>query len=76
MKNLAIKKINTIISLWLIVIVGTLAILGYELDMFGFYIAGTVFLSMLLVSNVVTLINGMINDTQKVEERKTEYTKY
>ena len=76
MKVSMIKKLNTIISLWLIAIIVALGIFGYELDMFGFYIAGFVFMAILFASNAFTLTNGIIHAVRKVPEAEPEYTKY
>ena len=76
MKVTMIKKTNTIISLWIIAIVATLAIFAYELNMFGFLIADAVLLVILLCSNVFTIIYGFINSGRKAYGTETEYNKF
>lgn len=71
-----IKKLNTVISLWLVSIIITLVIFGYQLNMFGFYIAGGVFAGILLSLNIFMIIFGFVSQTKKALERETEYTKF
>ena len=73
MKATMIKKLNTILSLWLLAILTTLIIFGYELSLFGFYIAAVVVMGVLLTLNVFTLITGFIYSNKKSLERETEY---
>ena len=76
MKLMMIKKMNIIVSLWLIVIIGVLVVFGYELDMTEFYIAGGVIAAVLLLSNVFTLTTSIIVDSKKSIKTQREYTKY
>ena len=76
MKNTIIKKINVIVSLWLIAIIATLPTFGYQLDNFGFYIAAAVFGALLLLTNSFTVIHGIMYHTRYVSKRETEYNKY
>ena len=76
MKNTIIKKTNVIISLWLIVIVAVLVVFGYELDNFGFYIAGAVMLALLLGSNLFTIVYGIVYQQRYATRRETEYNNY
>lgn len=76
MKATMIKRLNVVISLWLLAIMVTLIIFGHELAMSGFYIAAIVVASLLLISNVSTIISGFILTGHKSVERETEYNKY
>lgn len=70
------KKLNTVLSLWLLTIIVTLVILGYQLNMFGFYIASGVVAGALLLINVFTIIYGFTCGGKRAIEREKEYTKY
>lgn len=73
MRATMIKKFNIIISLWLILIIATLCLLGFQLGINGFYIAALVVGSLLLVSNLVNLISGIISSRPKSIQTKKEY---
>ncbi len=60
MKLSIIKKFNIVISLWLIVVLVTLAIFGYELANYGCYIAAAVVGALIVTNNLVVLISGII----------------
>ena len=70
MKATMIKKYNLIISLWLIAIVALLCIFGYQLGANGCYVAAAVFGGLLLISNSINLVSGVI--TNRVSLTKTE----
>ena len=60
MKLSIIKKFNIVISLWLIVVLVTLAIFGYELANYGCYIAAAVVGAVIVTNNLIVLISGLI----------------
>ena len=76
MKVAMINKLNVIISLWLLAIIGTLMIFGYELGLSGFYVASIVIGSILLVMNTCHLCLGISRHSRRVAEAKAEYKKY
>ncbi len=76
MKATMVKKLNTIVSLWLIAIIGALIVFGYQLNMFGFYIAAIVVAAILLVSNIVSITAGILSIAKLSKEQETEYRKY
>ena len=55
-----IKKFNLVITLWLVVILATLAIFGYELGNYGCYIAAAVVGALVVVMNLAVVISGLI----------------
>ena len=55
-----IKKFNLVISLWLVVVLATLAIFGYELSNYGCYIAAAVVGAVIVLMNLGVLISGLI----------------
>lgn len=73
MKATMIKKYNIIISLWLIVIIATLVILGLNLNLFGLYIAAMVVGALLLASNVINIISGLISSKPTSIQTEKEY---
>lgn len=76
MKATMVKKLNTIVSLWLVAIIAALVIFGYELNMFGFYVAAIVVGVPLLISNVFTIATGLVSQTRFAKEQETEYRNY
>ena len=76
MKATMVRKLNTIVSLWLIAVIAALVVFGYELDMFGFYIAGIVVAAILVISNIVSITTGVLSVTKLSKEQETEYRKY
>ena len=75
MKHIMVRKLNTIISLWLLAIIIALVIFGYELGMIAFYIVAGVLTSMLLGTNAYTLVTGVIISDRKALERQARYKK-
>ena len=73
MKATMIKKFNIIISLWFIAIIATLCVFGYELSMNGFFVAALVVGALLLASNFINLVSGIIFSRPKRVETKKEY---
>ena len=73
MKATIIKKFNLIISLWLIVIIGCLVLFGYSLGLSGLYVAALVVASLLLASNTVNVVSGIIAARPKAMQRQKEY---
>lgn len=73
MRVTMIKKFNIIISLWLILIFATLCLLGFQLGINGFYIAALVVGSLLVASNLINLISGIISSRPKSIQTKKEY---
>ena len=55
-----VKKFNIVISLWLVVILATLAIFGYELSNYRCYVAAAVIGAIVVFMNVGVLISGLI----------------
>ena len=55
-----VKKFNIVISLWLVVILATLAIFGYELSNYGCYVAAAVVGAIVVLMNLGVLISGLI----------------
>ena len=76
MKHTMIRKLNTVISLWLLAIIVTLCIFAYELDMIAFYIVAAVITAMLLGTNTYTLVSGLIIADRKTVKRQAKYNKY
>ena len=68
-----IKKYNIIISLWLALIIGTLCVFGYELGINGFYFAALIVGVLLLISNAINLVSGIISSRPKAIQTKKEY---
>lgn len=60
MKLSIIKKFNIVVSLWLLVVLVTLAIFGYELANYGCYIAAAVVGAIIVANNLIVLISGLI----------------
>lgn len=60
MKLSIIKKFNIVVSLWLLVVLVTLAIFGYELTNYGCYIAAAVVGAIIVINNLIVLISGLI----------------
>lgn len=75
MKVTMIRKLNTIISLWLLAIIIALGFMGYKLDIFGFYIACAVIATVLLASNVFSLTVGILSTSKKALGTEPEYNK-
>jgi len=73
MKATMIKKINLVVSLWLIAIIVCLCIFAYELDVFGCYIAAIAVGGLLLVSNLITIISGITTIHQTDVQSKRQY---
>ena len=76
MKVTMINKLNVIISLWLLTIIGTLMIFGYELGLNGFYWASLVIGGILLIMNTCHLFLGISRRSRSVTKAKAEYKKY
>ena len=76
MKHTMIRKLNTVISLWLLAIIVTLCIFAYELDMIAFYIVAAVITALLLGTNTYTLVSGLIIADRKAVKRQAKYNKY
>ena len=55
-----IKKFNLVITLWLVVILATLTIFGYEFGNYGCYIAAAVVGALIVVMNLAVVISGLI----------------
>ena len=60
MKLSIIKKFNIVVSLWLLVVLVTLTIFGYELANYGCYIAAAVVGAIIVTNNLIVLISGLI----------------
>ena len=71
-----IKRFNVVISLGLIAIIGTLVIFGYELDLIGCYIAAMVVGTLLVVTNIITLVSGLTLSNRKLIKNKEKYSNY
>lgn len=76
MKATMIKRFNVVISLGLIAIIGTLVIFGYELDLIGCYIAAMVVGTLLVVTNIITLVSGLTLSNRKLIKNKEKYSNY
>lgn len=76
MKATMIKRFNVVISLWLIAIIGTLVIFGYELDLIGCYIAAMVVGILLAATNIITLVSGLTLSNRKLIKNKEKYSNY
>lgn len=76
MRATMVKKLNTIVSLWLVAIIAALVVFGYELNIFGFYVAAIVVGVPLLISNVFTIVNGIASQARFAKEQETEYRNY
>lgn len=76
MKVTMINKLNVIISLWILAIIGTLMIFGYELGLNGFYVASLVMSGILLILNTCHLFIGIKYRSRNAAEAKAEYKKY
>ena len=73
MKVTQYKKLSFVISLWLLAIMATLIVFGYQLEMYGFYIASAVVAVPLLFTNIFNLVNGLIHSRSKAIAAKREY---
>ena len=73
MKLTTIKKFNVVISLWLVVIMITLAIFGYELNTYGCFIASAVVGGIAIASNLFTLVSGIIAPARQEKRVSKEY---
>ena len=76
MKNIMIKKINIVISLWLIALMIVLFIFGKELAMIGFYYACGGLAALLLVTNLFTIVSGLKNARKTSIQVEKGYRKY
>ena len=76
MKNTMINKFSCIISLWLIAIITTLIVFGYQLNVYALYIAATVVGLALLLINVFTIVSGIISANKRAIEGQREYEKF
>ncbi len=73
MKATMIKKFNIIVSLWLIAIIAVLVVLGFKLNVFGFYIAAMVVGSFLLASNTFNIVSGLVSSRPRAVETERKY---
>ena len=73
MKATMIRKFNFVISLWLIVLTGCFCLFAYKLEINGLYIAALVVAGLLLASNAINLVSGIIASRPKVAQTKKEY---
>ena len=73
MKLTTIKKFNLVISLWLVVILATLAIFGYELNSYACYIAAAVIGAIVVLMNLGVLISGLIAPTVHEKRVSKQY---
>ena len=73
MKAAMIKKYNIIISLWLIAIIALLCVFGYKLNVFGCYIAAIVFAGLLVISNSINLVSGVISSRISLTKTENKY---
>lgn len=73
MKLTTVKKFNIVISLWLVVILATLAVFGYELGNYGFYIATAVVGAIIVLSNLAVMISGIIIPVKQQKRTSREY---
>lgn len=71
-----IKKINIVISLWLIALMIVLFIFGKELAMIGFYYACGGLAALLLVTNLFTIVSGLKNARKTSIQVEKGYRKY
>ena len=71
-----IKKINIVISLWLIALMIVLFIFGKELAMIGFYYACGGLATLLLVTNLFTIVSGLKNARKTSIQVEKGYRKY
>ena len=76
MKNTMIKKINVVVSLWLIAVMVVLFIFGKELALNGFYYACAIMAAVLLASNVFTIASGLSVLRKTAVQTKKEYNNY
>ena len=76
MKVTMINKLNVIVSLWILAIMGTLMIFGYQLNMNGFYYAGLVMAAVLFIINTCHLVFGICVHNRSLAKAKAEYKKY
>ena len=54
-------------------IIACLCLFGYNLDLFGFYIAAIVVAGLLVISNSINIISGIIASRPKAIQTKKEY---
>ena len=76
MSNMMIKRFNLIISIWLIVIGITLCVFAHELDIFGLYIVALVIASLLVVTNIFTIVSGIIINSRTVMRKQEKLSNY
>ena len=76
MKITMIKKFSVVISLWLIAIIATLIVFGYQLAHNGFYIAAMSVGTVLLAINVFTIVSGITSANKKAVVQEREYRKF
>ena len=76
MKVTIIKKTNVIVSLWLVSIIATLLVFGYQLNLNGFYIASIVLAGITLIMNTGVLCMGLFLAPKHAKEAKAQYRKY
>ena len=75
MKVTMIKRFNIIISLWLIAVITVLCVFGVQLGNSGCYVAALVFGGLLLVSNTINLVSGIMNSRIKIHESKKQFNR-
>ena len=73
MKATMIKKFNLIISLWLIAVIALLCVFGYKLNTHGCFIAALVFVGLLLFSNSINLVSGIISNRTSLTKTENKY---
>ena len=76
MKTTMVRKFNVVISLWLIAVIATLIVFGYQLTNNGFYIAAMVVGTLLLSINVFTIVSGITSASKKSVSQQEEYRKF
>ena len=75
MKATMIKRFNIVISLWFIAIIAVLCVFGFQLDNSGCFVAALVFGTLLLASNTINLVSGIMNSRIKLQESKKQYNR-
>ena len=73
MKLSIIKKLNIVVSLWLVVVLVTLAIFGHELANYGCYIAAAVVGAVIITNNLIVLISGLIAPVVREKRVSRQY---
>lgn len=76
MRVTMIKRLNTIISLWLLAVIAALVVIGLELEMNGFFVACGVVGVILLISNVITVTTGVRASYQRSLQRQKEFKNF